>query len=285
MKTALVMEGGGMRGAYTAGCLSWLIDNGIEFDTHYGISTGAVHLCSFLIKEKKYLYDLSTDYIADDHLVGLKPLLREGRIVGYDYLFNYILPDVFGFDMQKVIDTAKDKSAKIGLYDLSVDKTIYKEIKDLDVGMNLLKGSVTLPIIGRIVKYDGGEYLDGGITDMIPVNEAIKDGNEKYLIITTKPGDYKRKKAGFFLRLLMRLNYLSHPKIAEDYSIRHENYNSQIETIKNLEKENKATWILPSKTIPVSRMKGDKADLRTLYDLGRSDMEARKEEIFAIFKK
>ena len=86
--------------------------------------------------------------------------------------------------MQKVIDTAKDKSAKIGLYDLSVDKTIYKEIKDLDVGMNLLKGSVTLPIIGRIVKYDGGEYLDGGITDMIPVNEAIKDGNEKYLIIT-----------------------------------------------------------------------------------------------------
>ena len=52
-KTGLVLEGGGMRGAYTAGVLSWLIDQGIEMDYGVGISAGAMNLCSYAMKNKQ----------------------------------------------------------------------------------------------------------------------------------------------------------------------------------------------------------------------------------------
>ena len=282
-KVALVLEGGGMRGAYTAGCLSWLVDQGLEFEGNYGISTGAVHLSSFLMKNKQYLYEFSTDYIADKKIVGLEPFLREGRIVGYDYIFDHLFPEIFHFDVEKLRESAKDRIAKIGVYDLSVQKTVYKELKDMDEHYRFLKGACTLPIIGRIVPYKGGKYLDGGITDMIPIEEAERDGNDRYLVITTKPAGYVRKPAGFFLRTLMRLNYLQYPQIAADYAVRHLNYNKQISLIDALVEEKRAVYMLPSEKVDVSRLRGDKADLRCLYELGRSDMEERKAEIFALF--
>ena len=282
-KISLVLEGGGFRGAYTAGCLSWLIDEGIEFDSAYGISTGAVHLCSFLLKEKKYLFDLSTNYIADKELVGWRSLLREGRYVGYDYLFDYILPQVFHFDIERVIKT--DKKAKIGVYDLDKGTTEFYDVQDIDLKMDLLKGACTLPIIGRVVKHDGKELLDGGITKMIPIEESIKDNNDLHLVITTKPKDYVRKEASWFIKFLMKLNYLNHPSVAKDYAIRHLNYNNQIKIIKDLEKDNKALYFYPSKSIPVNRLNGDKDKLIELYNLGRLDMEDRREEIYHFIQK
>ena len=144
MKTALVLEGGGMRGAYTAGCLAWLIENNVHFDSAYGISTGAVHLCSNLSENIDYLYDLSTNHIADKELIGLRPLLREGHYVGYDYLFEHILPVIKHYDISKAINSKTD--AKIGVYDLELGKTVYLNLKEMDDKLLKLKGSCTLPI-------------------------------------------------------------------------------------------------------------------------------------------
>ncbi len=280
MKTSLVLEGGGMRGAYTAGCLAWLIDNNISFDTAFGISTGAVHLCSFLCGSTDYLYTLSTDLIADKLIVGIKPLLREGCIVGYGYLFDHILPEIKHFDIDKA--KASKTNAYFGVYD--IDKgTTYIDIKDLDPKMDLLKASCTLPVIGKAVKYEGKRYLDGGITKMIPIEAAIDKGADNYLVITTKPKDFVRKPATALEKILMRLIYLRHPNISKDYAVRHINYQKQIDIINDLVKKDKAVYIYPSKTIPVKRMSGDKADLRTLYDLGYKDMEANKEVLLAKF--
>lgn len=282
-KISLVLEGGGFRGAYTAGCLSWLIDEGIEFDYAYGISTGAVHLCSYLIKEKDYLFDLSTNFIADKELVGWRSVLREKRYVGYDYLFDHIFPKVFHYDMARVIKTKCH--AKIGIYDLDKGYTEYCKVQDLDEKMDLLKGACTLPILGRIVNYQNRHLLDGGITKMIPIEEAVNDGCEKHLVITTKPYDYVRKEASWFIKLLMKLNYPGYPSIPKDYAVRHLNYQKQIQIIKDLEAEDKALLLYPSKTIPVKRLTGDKPNLLKLYDLGRQDMEERKEAIYKLLEK
>ena len=282
-KISLVLEGGGFRGAYTAGCLSWLIDEGIEFKYAYGISTGAVHLCSYLIKEKKYLYDLSTDYIADKQLVGWRSVLREGRYVGYDYLFYHIFPEVFHYDMERVLKV--DTEAKVGIYDLDLGKTVYERAKELDKDMILLKGACTLPILGRIVDYEGRHLLDGGITKMIPIEEAVNDGIDYHLIITTKPEGYVRKAASWPLKTLMKLNYLKYPSIAKDYAIRHINYQKQIDIIHNLQNAGKALLFCPSEIIPVKRLTGDKENLKKLYELGRKDMEKRKQAIYDLLAK
>lgn len=280
-KTALVLEGGGMRGAYTAGALAWLVDNDIVFDNAYGISTGAVHLINYLMKSKDNLFYFSTEGIADKRLIGVNSFLRCGRIVDYDFLFDHMLPEELHFSM----DLMKENkiNAYVGLYDLKVGKTKYYLLKDMD--MQQLKASTTLPILGKIVYHNGEELLDGGITDMIPINQALNDKCNRNLVITTKPADYVRKPAKKAIVSLMKRVYPQCENISKDYAIRHLNYNNQISLIKKLEEDKQAVYIYPSKTSKVSRLSGSKQDLIDLYNLGYSDMENRREDILSLFKK
>ena len=279
-KIALVLEGGGMRGAYTAGALSWLIDEGIEFDNAYGISTGAIHLCSFLMKNKKFLKDTSTRYIADKKLIGLPSYLKEGQIVAYDTLFQKTLIEKLHYDQGLKKIQEEKLSAKIGIYDLDKCETEYVPLSDLN--MNILKAACTLPAIGKVVKEKDRKLLDGGITKMIPIEESVKDGNDAHIIITTKPDGYVRKPAKSIVVFLMSLIYLKHPQIGKDYKNRHLNYNEQIRMITSLQKEGKAIYRNPSKTSSVSRLGGTPEQLDELYQLGYQDMEAIREEIYAL---
>lgn len=283
-RIALVLEGGGMRGAYTAGALSWLIDHNIDFSSIYGISTGAIHASSFLLKEKNYLHDLSTKHIADKQVIGWRPFLREGRLVGYRYLFHHFLPNIFHYDIHRLKEVAKGKNAKIGVYDLQLGETVYIQLSEIDDDFLLLRAAGTLPVIGSVVNYQGKRYFDGGITEMIPIREAMDDQNEKFLIITTKPGNYQRKPANKWVVKFMSWFYSYQPKIAKQYEIRHLNYQQQIQQIKDLVSEEKAIYMFPSREIPVSRLKGDNDKLEELYQLGYQDMEKRKDEILAFLK-
>ena len=281
IKTSLVLEGGGLRGAYTAGALAWLIDQGIEFDHAYGISTGAVWLANYLMKSKENLYDYSVEGITDKRIVGLKPLLRCGRIVDYDFLFNHIMVEERGFDISP-LKKCRTK-AYIGLYDLGIGKTEYHPIQKMD--LRQLEASTSLPIIGKIIVDDGKELLDGGITDMIPIEQSIKDGCNRNLIITTKPGDYERKPAKAAVVQLMKMTYPQCPAIAEDYRIRHLNYRNQISLIKELVDKKEAVYVFPSRSSNVTRLGGKREDLEELFALGMSDMEARKEEVRSLLQK
>ena len=280
VKKSLVLEGGGMRGAYTAGALTWLIDNDIEFDNAYGISTGAVHLCNFLLKDKKSLFDFSTKYIADNNAIGLKAVFRCGHIVDYDYLFNDVMSRQTDFDI-KTLNNIKTK-AKIGVYDLEEGRTIYHDVQNLNI--EELKAACSLPLLGKTVVFNNKHLLDGGITDMIPIEESLKDGCNRHLIITTKPKDYVRKPSSKFVVSVMKKRYRKYPGIASDYSIRHNNYNKQISNIKSLCDNNDALYIYPSKNSNVTRLGGSTKELVELFELGRNDMEANKEIIFSMFK-
>jgi len=279
-KIGLVLEGGGMRGAYTAGCLSWIIDEGLEFNGHYGISTGAIHLSSFLLKNKDYLFDISTKYIADKTSIGFASFFREGRIVSYDHLFNDVLDKQYGFDFDSLRKIKK--TAKIGLYDMSLAETKYIDIQE--VTREHLKAATSLPLLGKIVKINDKEYLDGGITKMIPIEESVLDGNTRNIIIATKPRSFIRKPAKSFVVWLMKMAYPNCRQIGEDYRIRHINYAKQMSIINDEVETGNAIYMCPSETVKVSRLSGDQETLEYLYELGRKDMEANKEKIYALFK-
>ncbi|MBR4422443.1 MAG: patatin family protein, partial [Erysipelotrichaceae bacterium] len=242
-KTALVLEGGGLRGAYTAGALSWLIDQEISFDSAYGISTGAVWLTNYLMKSKENLKSFSTKYITDKRIVGLKPLLRCGRLVDCEYLFDEIMTKELGFDIAPLREIKTD--AKIGVYVLEEGKTEYLPVKEIE--MQELKASTSLPILGQVFESHGRHLLDGGITDMIPIEQAIADGCDRCLVITTKPGDYVRKPAKKFVVSVMKRSYPQCENISRDYEIRHLNYQKQIALIKELQSEEKAVYVYPSR--------------------------------------
>ena len=270
-----------MRGAYTAGALSWLIDNNIKFDNAYGISTGAIHLCSFLLKNKKFLQDISTKYINHKKSIGIRALLKCKRIVDYDYLFDELLIKRVGFNFDEL---KKIKcNAYVGLYELEKGRCEYTKVQDLD--KKLLQATTTLPLIGEVMEINNNRHvLDGGITEMIPINQAILDGCEKHLIITTKPAGYVRKPSKKIVVELMRKVYKDYPSVALDYAVRDRNYILQVDKISALSKEGSAVYIFPSQKSKVSRIKGKTKDLIKLYYLGYSDMENQKDKIIALFK-
>lgn len=276
----LVLEGGGMRGAYTAGALLWLIEHDIVFDYGVGISSGAMHICSYYKKDKQMLDDISCIYMSDKRNVGIIPLLKEFRYVGYDYMFDHLLKDVLHYDVSK-IRNCKDFKVEFGVFDCESGETIFYDQTSLDDDLRFLKAACTLPIAGRIVNFNGHKYLDGGIKVMIPIERSIAQGNKKHFVITTKPEGYIRKAAGKPMLEFMRLNYLKYPQVYQNYKVRAENYNKQMDIIYDLVAKNEAFLIRPSQTIPVKRFSGDPENLKKLYELGYADMEAKKAEIMA----
>ena len=282
-KLGLVLEGGGMRGAYTAGCLAWMIDQGIETDYGIGISMGALHLCTYLLKDTELLHKTSVDYMSNKNIIGLRPLLREGRYVGYDYTFEELLKKDMHYDVRPIRE--KNMDMEIGLYDMQECKTNYFNAQDLDDELQMIKCACVLPIAGHIQNFKGRRYLDGGITVMIPIERALEMGCEKNIVIVTKPEGYVRKAAGAFMRWLMKFNYPKYPKMVHDYTHRHENYNRQMGLIADEVEKGKAVLIRPSMSIPVKRFSGDPENLEKLYQLGYQDMENKKDEIFKLIGK
>lgn len=282
-KLGLVLEGGGMRGAYTAGCLAWMIDHQIEVDYGVGISAGAVNLCSYFLKDKRFLYDITVKYMSDKHNVGIIPLLKERRYVGYDYMFDDLLLHQVNYDISSLREN--QVNLEYGIYDLNKCKTEFYGPEDLDDGLRMIKAACTLPIAGHIVDYNGHRFLDGGISIMIPLERALERGCDRNIVIITKPEGYVRKAAGKFMRWLMKFNYPKYPKMVHDYTHRHESYNIQMTKIEEEVKAGRSVLIRPSKTIPVKRFSGDPENLKKLYELGYQDMEAKKEELHAMMAK
>ncbi len=279
-KIGLVLEGGGIRGAYTAGAMAWLIDHGVTFDYNVGISSGAVYMAIYLMKDKDMLHKIACEYTCADNVVGIKALLSEGYYVAYKHLFHDVLIDQEHYSLKKIKEENPD--FEIGCYDLEQGKTIYFGTQDLDEDMELLRATCSLPVAAPIVDFKGHRLLDGGITKMIPIERAVDQGCTKFLIVTTKPKDYVRGPASKFVKFLMRIIYRDYPCVLEDYKVRHLNYYDQISIINDLVEKKQAVMVYPSRTVKVSRWKGDPQKCEELYELGYQDMEARKEEIYTL---
>lgn len=276
-RCGLVLEGGGVRGAYTAGALAWLQDNDIHFDYSVGISSGALYLCCYLMGLKEEAYRIAVYYANDPKNVGLSAFKKEKHYVAYRYMFDTYLRDKLHISLKPLRDN--HVNMEVGVYDLKIGKTIWMTPDDMDDTLDLIRGCCALPVASAVVDYHGMRILDGGITKMIPIERAVEVGCTKCLVITTKPADYVRKPGSPIVNWLIRRMYKECPQAAKDYEVRHIHYYEQVSLIHELVEKGDALHVLPSRTIEVSRFKGDIEKCQILYDLGYADMEARKEEI------
>ena len=282
-KIGLVIEGGGLRGAYTAGALCWLLDHDITFDYGVGISIGALYLSAYMSQNKALLKEYSINLAGSKNNVGIVPLLKEGTLVGYDNMFRQVVENDCHIDIDVL--NANPVRSEIGVYDLSSCETVWISNDQIDAESLYIKAACTLPMFGRKVHVNGIDYLDGGITTMIPINRSIINNNTKHFVITTKPENYVRKPYSKLVLWLFKVVYRKYPKLAKDIAKRDKAYYDELNKIKDLVNNQEAIHVYPSADSGVTRFSGSIEQLQQLFDLGYNDMEKRKAEIFAFMNK
>lgn len=274
-QAGLVLEGGGMKGAYTSGVLDYFLEKEIEFSHCYGVSAGAVNLCSFLSKQKKRGFKSLTEYMGNSRYCGLYSLITDGNIVNsqfsYDLVPNYLLP----FDRQ-TYEKYEGKAYAV-VMNIVTGEPEYLSIKKMPQGLKIIQASTALPLMFQTVEIDGKLYLDGGIADAIPIRKSILDGNRKNVVILTKEVGYVRKPATGLN--LIKMRYHKYPKIYEVMKERHNAYNETMEYLKRLEKEGLVFLIQPKVKSDVSRLEKDEDKMKALYESGYADAKERYEEL------
>lgn len=279
-KIGLVLEGGGMRGAYTAGVLHWLLENNLHFDYVVGISSGALYSGMYVLNKKDALRGAAIDVAADPRNVGIKAFLNEGTLVGYNFLFNEVTKNL-DYPLDKIDQIPGE--IEIGVYDIAAEDTVWINKHEIAKNPKFVQAACTLPIAGRRVKIEGRDYMDGGITTMIPVTRSIEMGCTKHLIVTTKSQDYVRKPQGFWMKTVLNTVYRKFPKLVADFDNRVNVYYDERKLIDKLVSEEKAIYMYPSQETGISRYQGTREQFETLFEIGRADCEAMKDEIVSFY--
>ena len=280
MKTGLVLEGGAHRAIYTAGVLDVFMENGITFDGVAGVSAGAIHGGSYVAGQKGRNIKYTLQYAGDKRYMSFYSLITTGDLVGkkfcYDDLPNTLVP----FDYEAF------KKSKTKFYavcsNLESGKVEILEIKDLKKQMDTLRASASMPLVSQIVEIDGKKYLDGGISDSIPLRAFQKMGYKKCVVVETRPDGYEKKPNS--LSFLAKIVYRKYPEFTKAICLRHNYYNTELQDITNAAEKGEFSLIQPSINFKLSRMEKNKEKLKAMYDLGRKDASAVLDDLKKFLK-
>ena len=266
-EAGLVLEGGGMKGIYTAGVLEYLLEQDVEFANCYGVSAGACHLCSFLSKQRGRMYRISVDYLEDKRYCSVQSLIKTGDLFGAQMCYHDIPDKLNKFDYETYASYPGNAYAVVT--NIRTGQPEYLLLKDLHTDIEAVRASASLPLVSRNVEIGGEYYLDGGISDAIPIRKAIADGNHKNLVILTKEVGYRRKPTEY--PVLFKLKYRKYPAVYENMKKRHTVYNETLDFLEQAKITGEAFVIQPQKPSHIGRIEKDKNKLTALYHEGYED--------------
>ena len=274
MKTALILEGGGMRGLYTAGVLDAMLDDKIKYDSIYGVSAGAVFGVNYLSKQKGRVLRYNKKYVNDKRYMSFSSFIKTGNFINKQFAY-YDVP--FKYD---IFDEETYSKSKTNFYavmtNIETGEAEYPKIINCGIQIEELRASSALPFLSKPVQINDKKYLDGGIADAIPIKKAIEEGYDKIVVVLTRPIEYRKKKSN---KLLPKLFYSKYPNFIESINTRYSRYNETLDYIEDLEKKKKIIVIRPSKFIKISRVEKDPNKLQEMYDLGTYDYNEIKKDL------
>ena len=282
MKTGLVLEGGAMRGLFTAGVLDVFMENGISVDGAIGVSAGAVFGCNYKSRQIGRVLRYNLDYCNDKRYCSFRSLLKTGDLYGKDFCYNQIPNNLDTFD----VDTYQNNP--MDFYVVAIDiisgKPIYKKCDDgTKNDLEWYRASASMPIVSNIVKIGELELLDGGIADPIPLKHFESLGYIRNVVILTQPENYS-KKPNRFMPVFKKL-YNKYPDFIKVMENRHKIYNAQIEYVQQREEEGLAFVIRPPEKLPIRRIEHNPYKLRKAYEIGRNCAHERLDELKEFLKK
>lgn len=262
--TALVLEGGGLRGYYSSGVMEAFMEKDILFPYIIGVSAGAANSLSYASGQAMRSRQIIEHYVAEKEYVSTRNLIRYRSVFNFDHIFKTIPEKYVRFDWDTLY--VQDTRLLTGAMNCADGKTFWFEKEELRVPFTVTRASCSMPFLSKIVHYNGMELLDGGVTDPIPIEKSIEDGNRFHVIVLTRNAGYRKTPFGH--EKLLRAVCKKHPALADAMLCRHEIYNRQLELCERLEKEGKAVIIRPQEPIRVGRTGADIETLLNLHDEG-----------------
>ena len=276
MKTGLIMEGGAMRGMFTAGVLDVLMENGLVTDGAIGVSAGAVFGCNYKSHQIGRVIRYNTEYCNDKRYASFKNLVKTGNLYSEQFCYHEVPERLDPFD--EAAFAASPMDFFVVCTDVKTGEPIYHKCRTGDAeDVRWMEASASMPLAAKIVKIGHYGLLDGGVADSIPVRFFESIGYKRNLIILTQPKGYTKKKNKFLPAI--RARYFRYPAFVEAVADRHERYNETLSYIWMLEQAGKDYVIRPPIPLEIGAMERDPAQLRRVYETGRAVAQIQVEKI------
>lgn len=268
-RTGLVLEGGGVRGIYTAGVLDVFMEEGLTFDGVIGVSAGAIHACSYLSGQKGRSIRYYRKYVSDPRFMSLRSWLKTGDIVGADFCYHELPDKLDVYDHEGFL--RNPTPYWVVCTDVETGRAEYVRLTDMRGQIEYLRASASLPYFSRVVEMDGRKFLDGGCADSIPVEAFRRMGYGRNVVVLTRDASYRKKPE---MTALARLVYRKYPAFVRTLERRHEMYNEQLAQIGQMEAEGSIFVIRPAKPLEIGRLESDPEKVQRVYEQGCADARA-----------
>lgn len=281
MKTGLVLEGGAMRGLFSAGVMDVLMEHQIAFDGAIGVSAGAAFGCNYKSRQPGRVIRYNTEYARDPRYCSLRSLFKTGDLFGADFCYHELPNKLDPFDTEAFQQNPME--FYVVCTDVLTGEAVYQKcgIAD-DECFEWLRASASMPLVSRTVEIGGRRMLDGGIADSIPLRYFEQIGYNKILVILTQPEGYRKKKNKALP--LIRLSFRQYPKMVEALEKRHKKYNDTLAYVKKREREGAVLVLRPQDSLSIGRVEHNPERMRQVYDCGRKVALQSLEQIEAFLR-
>jgi len=268
-KVGMVLEGGSMRGMYTAGVLDVFLDENIEVDGIIGVSAGALFGPNYYSKQRGRVIRYNKRFCKDRRYMSFWNLLLTGNIVGKKFAYYDVTTKYDIFDNETFMKNNRGYYA--AATNVETGEAEYLEMKDVLKDMEMLRATSALPFFSEMIKIDGHKYLDGGIADSIPVEKCKEMGFDKIVVVLTRPLHFRKKPMSDKMIKLLELRYKKYPKFVKRMKNRSAEYNQTVEKIIEMEKRGEIFVVRPSGDINLKVIERNPDNLQAVYEMGLND--------------
>jgi predicted patatin/cPLA2 family phospholipase len=268
MKTKMILEGGGMRGMYTCGVLDVLMDNNIEVDSITGVSAGALFGANYFSKQRGRAITYNKLFCNDKRYMSFRSLILTGNYVNKKFAYYKVSKDLVPFDNKTFMKSGKEFIAVVT--NIETGKPEYIRIKDGMKQMEVFRATSAMPLVTRVVKIDGKKYLDGGISDSIPIDYQYGEFDKTIVVLTQHDG-YKKKPLSKMKKRLVKWKFRKYKELVDVMINRYNDYNETLDRIRELEKKGEIFVIRPSRKVRIKMNEKNPNKYQAIYDIGVKD--------------
>lgn len=263
-KTALILEGGGMRGVFTCGVLDYLMDNHIRFPYCIGVSAGACNGLSYMSHQRGRGRYSNIDLLVKYKYIGIRPLLKRRGLIDQQLLFHRFPERILPYNYKAYAENP-NRFEMVTTDCLTGRACYWEEKKDAKLIIDIVKASSSLPYACPIIHVKGRPMLDGGIVDSIPLLRAFEQGYTNCVVVLTRNKGYRKKEKDLNVPAFI---YNKYPRLRVALRNRNKLYNKQLDLVERLEDAGKVKVIRPEKPLEVGRMETNAKKLTALYEEG-----------------
>ena len=276
MKKGLILEGGAMRGLFTAGIIDVMMEHDVWPDGLVGVSAGASFGCNYKSRQPGRAIRYNKRFARDSRYSGLRSLLTTGDYFNAAFGYHVIPRQYDVFDNAAFSQNPMEFVAVCT--DVETGQPIYKRLTEAtDTTYDYIRASASMPLCSKVVCLEGHKLLDGGVSDSIPLEWAEHNGYERNVVILTQPLGYRKTHTR--LMPLMRIGLRRYPRMIEAMDSRYLMYNRQLDYVGQAEREGRCLVIRPDAKLPIGHVCHNPEQMERVYQIGREIGERKMNEI------